>query len=154
MTHKKKTRRKDKAVKAEPDAPQDAMSIAHSNIGITTTLSLAIELTSSSSGTGQKTSLFDLPLAMRTIVHDHVLAVDENTYEIHHAHYTTQSEWQRRHNLHRVTNIEPNRPALRRFVHLPFALRNQQFNEKSCQSFTRICKSHLATTIAVAPCRR
>lgn len=130
----KKICRGDTTIETEPSVPQTGKFNAHSDIEIMLILSLAIESARPSkemSNMSRQTNLLDLPLEIRTMIYNYVLAVDENTYEIDHAHYTTQSEWQRRHNVHRVTNIDPN--------HLALSTVNRQISNEIKANITAPC---------------
>lgn len=125
MTHERKTQSEGKAVKVQPTMPQASTFTQRSPFDIILTLSSGIRSTSSSGETSweaQKTSLLDLPLELRTIIYNHVLAVDGNTYQIKHAHCTKLSEMQHRQNAHQVININPN--------HFALAAVNKQISEE------------------------
>lgn len=84
-------------------------------LGNIPTLSVAIQPTNDSGemrSNGQRIGFLHLPIELRANIYNHVLAIEENTYKIECAPYTSCSEWQARQNAYKVTNININHFAL------------------------------------------
>lgn len=111
----KNTDRMDTVINAQLALDKPSKFNARYIVEIILTLSVAIASTSKSgemTSKGQKIGFLHLPFELRTQIYNYVLAVEEDTYKIECAPYTSCSEWQARQNAYKVTNINTNHFAL------------------------------------------